>query len=202
MAVRVGQGKNALIFTESDWKQTVENILGMVREYHKKYPLRPGIPKAEISNKVKLGKHFQDTLQKLFSEEVLVEEFSLVRLPDYQVKLLPAQQRQIDAYLNQLNQNPYSPAPDVSIEADLLNLLVDRGEVIKTVAGVVFSIAAYNEMVSKVLVYIKKNGKITVAEARDLLGSSRKYILALLEHLDELKLTKRVGDERVLGEKG
>jgi selenocysteine-specific elongation factor len=202
MAVRVGQGKTALIFTESEWKQTVENILGMVREYHKKYPLRPGIPKAEISNKVKLGKHFQDTLQKLFFEEVLVEEFSLVRLPDYQVKLLPAQQRQIDAYLNQLNQNPYSPAPDVSIEADLLNLLVDRGEVIKTVAGVVFSITAYNEMVSKVLAYIKKNSKITVAEARDLLGSSRKYILALLEHLDELKLTKRVGNERVLGEKG
>lgn len=71
---------------------------------------------------------------------------------------------------------------------------------IKTAAGVVFSAAAFNEMVLKILTQIKKNGKITVAEARDLLGSSRKYVLALLEHMDELKLTKRVGDERVAGE--
>ena len=201
-AVRVGEGKNALLFTETAWKQTINNILTMVREYHQKFPLRPGIPKAEISNKVKLGKHFQDALQKLFSEGFLVEEFSLVRLPDYQVKLVPAQQSQIDAYLHQLNQNPYSPAPDIALEPDLLNLLVYREEVIKTVAGVVFSSAAYNEMVSKILDYIKKNGKITVAEARDLLGSSRKYILALLEQMDEIKLTKRMGDERVVGEKG
>jgi selenocysteine-specific elongation factor len=201
LAIRNGEGKNALLFTEIAWKQTVENILGMVREYHKKFPLRPGIAKAEISNKVKLGKHFQDVLQKLFSGGLLVEEFSLVRLPEYQVKLQPAQQSQVDAYLHQLTQNPYSPAPDIALEPDLLNLLVYRGEVLKTVAGVVFSTAAYNEMVAKILAHIKKNGKITVAEARDLLGSSRKYILALLEQMDEIKLTKRVGDERIAGEK-
>jgi selenocysteine-specific elongation factor len=201
LAIRNGEGKNALLFTEIAWKQTVENILGMIREYHKKFPLRPGIPKAEISNKVKLGKHFQDVLQKLFSEGLLVEEFSLVRLPDYQVKLQPAQQSQVDAYLHQLNQNPYSPAPDIALEPDLLNLLVYRGEVVKTVAGVVFSTTAYNEMAAKILAHIKKNGKITVAEARDLFGSSRKYILALLEQMDEIKLTKRVGDERIAGEK-
>jgi selenocysteine-specific elongation factor len=55
-------------------------------------------------------------------------------------------------------------------------------------------------MVSKILDFLKKSGKITVAEARDLLGSSRKYVLALLEQMDEMKLTKRVGDERVAGE--
>jgi len=48
--------------------------------------------------------------------------------------------------------------------------------------------------------HLKQSGKITVAEARDLLGSSRKYVLALLEQMDEMKLTKRVGDERVAGE--
>jgi selenocysteine-specific elongation factor len=180
----------------------VENILIMVREYHKKFPVRLGIPKAEISNKVKLGKHFQDTLQKLFSEGLLVEESSLARLPDFQVKLTPAQQLQINTYLKQLNINPYSPAPDIPIEPDLINLLIDRKEVIKTTAGVIFSTTAFNEMVLKVHGQIEKTGKITVAEARDSLGSSRKYVLALLEHLDELKLTKRVGDERVAGEKG
>ena len=38
-----------------------------------------------------------------------------------------------------------------------------------------------------------------VSEARDVLGTIRKYILPLLEHMDERRITRRVGDERVLG---
>ena len=88
------------------------------------------------------------------------------------------------------------------LEPDLLNLLIDRGQVVKTATGIVFSAAAYDDMVSKILAHIKKNGKITLAEVRDMFQSSRKYVQALLEHMDEKKLTKRVGDDRVLGEKG
>ncbi len=123
-------------------------------------------------------------------------------MPGHQIKLTPAQQAKIDAYLRQLSQNPYSPAPDIALEPDLLNLLIDRGQVVKTTAGVIFSAAAYNDMVAKIMARIKKNGKITLAEVRDMFQSSRKYVLALLEYMDEKKLTKRVGDDRVAGEKG
>lgn len=47
--------------------------------------------------------------------------------------------------------------------------------------------------------YLAKNDKITVADARDLYGTSRRYVLALLEHLDTTGVTKREGDYRVLG---
>jgi selenocysteine-specific elongation factor len=46
--------------------------------------------------------------------------------------------------------------------------------------------------------HLKAHGKITVAEVRDLFGTSRRYVLALLEHLDRERVTRRVGDERVL----
>jgi selenocysteine-specific elongation factor len=46
--------------------------------------------------------------------------------------------------------------------------------------------------------HIKEHGKITVADGRDLFGNSRKYILPLLEYLDQQHITRRVGDERVL----
>ena len=45
---------------------------------------------------------------------------------------------------------------------------------------------------------MRQHGAITAADARDLLGTSRKYAIALLEHLDELRLTRRVGDRREL----
>jgi hypothetical protein len=43
-----------------------------------------------------------------------------------------------------------------------------------------------------------ERGPVTVAQVRDLLGISRRYSLALLEHLDTLRLTRRNGDERTL----
>ena len=54
------------------------------------------------------------------------------------------------------------------------------------------------EMVNQIIEYIKSQGKITMAEVRDLFHSSRKYVLPLLEYLDQQKITRRVGDERVL----
>lgn len=132
---------------------------------------------------------------------MLVEEGALVRLPDHEIKLTADQQSRIDAYLRQLDQNPYAPAPDIALEPDLLNLLIDRGQVVKTTAGVVFSAAAYNEMTARVMAQIRQNGKTTVGEVKDLFRNSRKYALALLEYMDEKKLTRRVGDDRVLGEK-
>ena len=47
-------------------------------------------------------------------------------------------------------------------------------------------------------VLVVRNDKITVAEARTLLNSSRKYVLPLLEYLDQQRITRRTGDERVL----
>ena len=69
---------------------------------------------------------------------------------------------------------------------------------LKVSEEVVFSHRAYRQMVDMVVEHTKAEGSITVAQARNLLGSSRKYVLPLLEHLDQQRVTRRVGDERVL----
>jgi len=63
---------------------------------------------------------------------------------------------------------------------------------------VLFLKETYEEMVERVVEHIKEKGAITVAQVRDMFAASRKYALALMEHLDERKVTRRVGDERVL----
>jgi selenocysteine-specific elongation factor len=195
--ISLGEGGSSLLFTAEAWQQAVNNVTTLARDYHRKFPLRTGIPKAEISSKMKLGTHFPEALQKLFNQGVLAEEATLVRLPEFQIILSAAQQAKIEAFMRQLKQNPYSPSAEIVLEPDLLNLLIDRGQVVRTTGGVVFSAEAFNEMVAKILERIKQNGKITVAEVRDMFQSSRKYVLALLEYMDEKKLTKRVGDDRL-----
>ena len=70
--------------------------------------------------------------------------------------------------------------------------------VVRVSQDVCFTPAAFDDMTAMVVVYLREHGSITVAAARDLFGTSRRYVLALLEQLDHRRVTRRVGDERVL----
>jgi selenocysteine-specific elongation factor len=194
----IGQGNQRLLYTAPGWQNLIRQATDSLRDYHKKFPTRPGMPKAELGSRLKLGKYAPAIWQKLSNDGVVVEEGTAVRLTSHKVTLNPAQQAKIDAFLESLKKNPYSPPGDLVPEPDLLNLLIDRQQVVKVHSSVVFSAKAYNEMVEKVTAHIKEKGNVSVAEVRDMFNTSRKYVLALLEYLDEKKITRRVGDERVL----
>jgi selenocysteine-specific elongation factor len=121
-----------------------------------------------------------------------------VRLSSHRIELSAKQKAMVDAYLKSLAQNPYSPPGDLAIDPELLDVLGDQRQVVKVSDNVVFAASAYDEMVQRIVSHMKQHGKITVAEVRDMFQTSRKYALALMEHLDEQKVTRRVGDERVL----
>ena len=134
----------------------------------------------------------------MVADGVLEEEKARLHLPGRKPQLSVAQQAAAQAFLAALAQSPYSPPGDSMPDAELLNVLADSGRVVKVGDGVVFSAQAYDEMVRRIVQHIKDKGKVTVAEVRDMFGTSRKYALALMEHLDSEHITRRVGDERVL----
>jgi selenocysteine-specific elongation factor len=196
--VRIGQREPCLLLTGSGWERLVQKAVTIVRNYHQRFPARVGMPKVELSNKLGAGIYSPAILSRLLEEGALVEEGLAVRLPTHRVQLTPAQQAKIDAFLDSLAQNPYAPTSELIPEPDLLNLLVQRHEIVRVSDSVVFATSTYNEMVERVTAHLKAQGKITLAEVRDMFKTSRKYAQALLEHLDGKKITRRVGDERVL----
>jgi len=121
-----------------------------------------------------------------------------VHLPGHKVQPSPQQQAAVDAFLERLEHSPYSPPSEPLPDPDLLNLLIEQRRVVKVSDDVVFAASAYDRMVEGVVAYIKSQGRITVAEVRDLFHTSRKYALALMEYLDRQEITRRIGDERVL----
>jgi selenocysteine-specific elongation factor len=78
------------------------------------------------------------------------------------------------------------------------NALIDMGELVKLDEEIALSKDAYREAVELLRKQIKENGPIQLGQFRDLLGTSRKYAMALLDNFDQNKITKRVGDNRVL----
>jgi selenocysteine-specific elongation factor len=195
--VVIGQGDARLFYTDTGWMRLIKDISAVLQEYHRKYPVRLGMPKVELASRLKMGKQSPLILQRLAEQGVFKDEGLNVRLISHEVHLSTSQQMVVDAFLKSLAQNPYAPPSDLIPEPDLLNLLIERRQVIKT-GEVVFSTKAYDDMVAGITAYIKSHGKITLAESRDLFKTSRRYVQSLLEYLDEKKITRRIGDDRVL----
>ena len=190
---------DSVVYSNRAWEDLKERVISTLAEYYRQYPLRRGISREELRSRLDLSASvFPQVLARLVSEGTVVEEAALVRSPQHQATLSPDQEKQTAAYLKALESEPFSPPTEKAVSPELLALLVEEEKVVKMDGSVVFSAAAYRQMVEGITEYIKEHGKITVAEARTLLNSSRKYILPLLEYLDQQRITRRTGDERVL----
>jgi selenocysteine-specific elongation factor len=194
----LGSGEHRVLLTASGWRRLAERAAAALADYHKKYPARTGMPRAELSTRLKFGDTVAMALDDLVKQGVLVAAGGLLHLPSHRLQLTPAQQAKMDAFLKSLAASPYSPPSDLIPESDLLNILVGQGRVVKVSDNIVFAASVYHEMVAKITARIKEKGKIALGEVRDMFGTSRKYAQALLEYLDREKITRRVGDDRVL----
>jgi len=81
---------------------------------------------------------------------------------------------------------------------DLLGVLESRGAAVKVAADLYFSAAAMERASGLLVDHLERHGEITAAAFRDLLKTSRKFVIPLLEHFDKSGVTLRVGDVRKL----
>ncbi len=206
----LAQGQVARIgpyyFAAPVWEQLREAAKAMAAEHHQQYPLRAGLPKEEWRGRLGLSpRQANEVLAALVASGDLAEaaSASAVRLPAHTPRFSAEQQRQVDTLLRQFHENLFSPPGRAEIEAaagaEVTAALIEQGALVKISDAVLFSREAYDEAMQRILAHLRAHDTITVAEARDLLDTSRKYMLALLEHLDERRITRRQGDDRVLG---
>jgi selenocysteine-specific elongation factor len=191
-----GSDAYTLVMTAKGWEDLATQT---VQSYHRRFPLRQGMPKEELRNKLKIpSQAFSPALDRLVRQGTLVDETTSVRLLSHGVQLTKEQQAAIDAFVNSITENPYSPPSDLLPDPQLLELLIERHQVVRVSDNVVFLTQAYEEIVKRIVERLESVGSIDVAGVKDLFNMSRKYAIALLEHLDTRKITRRVGDERVL----
>src|SRR5262249_10172090 len=103
-----------------------------------------------------------------------------------------------EAYVALLQATPYAPPTDQKPSDELLAYLVEQGRVVDAGGGVVFAKEGYDAMVEIVVNHLRANETVTLAQVRDLLGTSRRYVQQLLDQMDAQRITLRRGDDRVL----
>ncbi|MDQ7025504.1 MAG: selenocysteine-specific translation elongation factor [Anaerolineae bacterium] len=185
----------------SRYQAYLAQIESILQDYHQKIPLRLGIPREELRSRLGVKNAFLTML--LDSEQRFEALHNLVKMREHEIAFSPKQQTTIETLLQAMSKEPYTPpsftdASQITGE-DVLYALIDLGEIVLVQSEIIFSRKAYDDMVIGVLAMIDNNGTVDVKGVRDKFGSSRKYAIGLLEHLDAKGITKRVDDERVRG---
>ena len=196
--VALGAGRGRVVYTASGYEAVRKHTAEAISSFLKDRPLRAGMSKEELRSRLGVTPRiFTMLLEAGVGSGDLVDRGTSVATAGWRPELSAAQRTNADAYLAALRAEPYSPPTDVSLDADIVAFLADEGLVVEA-GDVVFDEGAFREMVAKVTELLQRQQTVTLAQVRDLLGTSRRYVQALLERMDDDRITVRRGDERVL----
>jgi len=195
-------GPASLLYSTQGFADLTGRAKDILSAFHRQRPLRRGVAREELRSRLKLdSRAFDPVLATWTARGDIREEAGTLALPEHAPSLNPAKQATADAFLSSLRAKPYAPSTQGLPDSELLAYLEEKGQIVRVAANIAFTTEAYQEMTSRIVEHLKAHGTITLAQVRDMFAASRKYAQALLEHLDEQRITRRVGDERVLRRK-
>jgi len=147
---------------------------------------------------------FMDALEKAGAVEA---EGRLVRLPGAGASVTSEQESALDSIVVRIQASPFAPptVSELSAEmgqpkqatSELLALAEKDGRLVRVSPELYFSRAAVADIEAKLRASVSPVG-ITVSDFKNMLSTSRKYALPLLEYFDRTRVTARVGDVRKL----
>ncbi|HJN18757.1 MAG TPA: SelB C-terminal domain-containing protein, partial [Armatimonadota bacterium] len=184
-------------------------VLEALDQYHSGRPLSPAMPKDELQARV--GRPppalLADLLDRMTVAGQIVVDGAGARVAGHEVDLSGEQRQSLDAMMGLARSGGFSPPTRDAVLASarrrpgesqsLLELAISAGDLVP-VAECVYHGSTLVRAEQLIEEFAAENGPFTIANLRDLTGSSRKYVVPLAEHLDGIGFTRRQGDERVV----
>ena len=191
----------------SHYNKLKDKTMDILNKYHKQYRLRKGILKEELRSRVDSKLKVKDMdiiLNKMAEDKQIKVRDNLVSNYEFEVVFNQKQlsiKKEIENITrkNKLsclvtkdeicNKNKFYEEVLEALIGDTIQKLDDTYYVDKDI---------YENMKNELINYLKQNNQITVAQFRDITNSNRKTSIAILEHFDRNRITKRIDDKRVL----
>jgi selenocysteine-specific elongation factor len=190
--------------------QLENEVLAHLAEFHAKEPLKDGLAKEELRSKLPAQltpATFGWMLARLTDAGKIAVERDKVRLAEHRPTLSAAEEElkaKIEAAYRTAGFQPATPdgvLASLGAERKLFQAvfrrMVDDGILVKVKDDIFLHRERYQEMRERVLSHFRTQRSINVGTMKDLFGVSRKYAIPFLEHLDDARITRRQGDERV-----
>jgi selenocysteine-specific elongation factor len=195
------------LFHKESFGDFVDVLKSLLQHFHSENQLKSGMPKEELKARLKSegtgGDEIFDLLPRI--EEISLDK-DMIRLKSFRVSLSMADKGVKEKIIFLLNKDGFQPpsktelAQGLSINekeaGDLLKLLTQENALVRINDATYIAKGQYDRMIGLLRDFYSKKPEMTVAEFRDLLGTTRKYALPFLEYLDSNKITLRIGDIR------
>ena len=203
--------QNRIFLHQSTFDKLIQKTTEYLANYHTANPLKAGMPKEELKSKFPQltdPKVFNLVLNQMIKSDQIAQEENTVRLSDHRVSL-GADQADIRKKIQGIYksgglQPPYFREVPKLLEVDpnhtkdVMLLLVEEGQIVKTKDDLYFHVDAITELKNRLVNFLKANEDITTPQFKEMTGASRKYVIPLIEYFDASKVTLRVGDSRKL----
>lgn len=196
---------NFLLHIEK-YEKLKNKSLEILNDYHKKYRLRKGITKEEFRSKLEPKFKIKDIdklLENMFDDKILKIEGNYISRYEFEVKLNEKQkeiQKEIQGILKKSKLEEILTIEKVcknNYYTEVLEFMIGNS-VEKLDDNHIIDKDYYEYLKQNLIDYLNKNKEITLSQYRDLVNSSRKNCLIILENFDRNKITKREDDKRIL----
>lgn len=210
-ALRLNVEGEQLYLSRERWEALGARALALLGAFHQAQPLASGMDQEELRAKLKLkaeAQVYRALLDHLVNTKSIAREGNLTRLASHSVRLGGAEKALMEKITASLGREPLAPPDLATLEKDCavpkpklietLRLMEKDGSVVRVSQDFYFLKSAVDGVRNALGEHLEKHTTITAAAFRDLIGSTRKYIIPFLEYFDRSGFTLRVGDNRKL----
>ncbi len=185
-----------------------ERITGAIEAAFREDPYRVSVKALEIRDALRLEETFLEAVYQQLVEDERIHRLrgGRLSLPGYEPPIPEGERQALEKYRNYLSEHLFEAARNEDLApmlgtsealiGKLQSLLVDRGELVRLTPDVVLLEEAILEAVRRLAAHHETAGPFSAAEAKDLLGTTRKFAIPLLEYLDKQGWTRRREDRR------
>ncbi len=207
-------GGKTYYFSREQLEMILRQVEPLLSAYHSQFPGRGGMPEAELISKferrfpaeaIRRAVRFGEQVKRLKREE------QLWRMSDFTPQLSARDSLAYADLEKEYREAGFSPPTVKEVMAkynlspadfkELIKLLRDEGKLVYVDPTLLFHSSVFPQLERLLQEYFKTHDHITVAEFKELTGTTRKHSIPLLTYLDTRGVTERDGDVRRPGYK-
>ena len=197
---------NSWLIDKNYWQEQKTKFMKRLSREYEFYPLQTGFPLNKFQSYFYYLKPeiLNNLIESLISTDKIGLKKGIIFFLSHKPKISSQQKILISKILKILKDNPTNPPNEKTLISqiaggkEIIDFLIQEGEITKLSDGILLESKNYDIMKNKLIDFLKINGSISIAQVRELLGISRKYIIPLLNKMDEEKITQRKENVRIL----
>jgi len=203
-------GEDLLAYSRVSFEMIKERLIRALEKYHRVNPAKTGIGREELRMRVAKqlpDRPYRNLLTALREQGDILLDGDTVRLGGHEASLTPQQEKLAGRVLNILKSRSLSAPflPELAEElgsspADLktvLNLMAEKGDLVRIKDDYFITQAACKSLMDGVEAFFKVKSELALADFREIVNTTRKWMIPLLEYLDRIQVTMRKGDVRI-----